>query len=194
MELSVERLFFYAGMADKFEGRVHQPPARAVTLALHEPVGVIGMVAQDEEPLLGFISMVAPALAMGNAVVAVPGQKYPLLATDLYQVIEYSDLPAGSINIVTGRSAELAGVLARHDDVDGLWVVADAETCRKAEAESIGNLKRVWTSGGRAVDWTSELPPATPSCAARWKSRTSGCLTEIEAAVAFSGNGPCADR
>ena len=150
VELSVERLFFYAGMADKFEGRVHQPPARAVTLALHEPVGVIGVVAQDEEPLLGFISMVAPALAMGNAVVAVPGQKYPLLATDLYQVIEYSDLPAGSINIVTGRSAELAGVLARHDDVDGLWVVADAETCRKAEAESIGNLKRVWTSGGRA--------------------------------------------
>ena len=123
VDLSVERLFVYAGMADKFEGRVHQPPARAVTLALHEPVGVIGMVAQDEQPLLGFISMVAPALAMGNAVVAVPSQKYPLLATDLYQVIEYSDLPAGSINIVTGRTAELAGVLARHDDVDGLWIV-----------------------------------------------------------------------
>ena len=157
VDLSVERLFLYAGMADKFEGRVHQPPARAVTLALHEPVGVVGIVAQDEQPLLGLISLIAPALAMGNAVVAVPSQKYPLLATDLYQVIEYSDLPAGSINIVTGRTAELAGVLSKHDDVDGLWIVADAETCRKAEVESVGNLKRVWTSNGRAIDWSSDL-------------------------------------
>ena len=75
--------------------------------------------------MLGLVSLVAPALAMGNGVVAVPSQKYPLLATDLYQVIEYSDLPAGAVNIVTGRSAELAGVLAKHDDVDGLWMVAD---------------------------------------------------------------------
>jgi NAD-dependent aldehyde dehydrogenases len=156
VDLSVERLFLYAGMADKFEGSVHQPPLRAVTLALHEPVGVIGIVAQDEQPLLGLVSMVAPALAMGNSVVAVPSARHALVATDLYQVIEYSDLPAGAVNIVTGRAAELAGVLAKHDDVDGLWVVADADTCRTAEAESIGNLKRVWTSGGRSLDWASE--------------------------------------
>jgi aldehyde dehydrogenase (NAD+) len=155
VDVSIERLFDFAGMADKFEGRAHQPPARAVTLALNEPVGVIGMVMQDEQPLLGFVSMVAPALAMGNTVVAVPSERWPLIATDLYQVIEYSDLPAGAINIVTGRSAELAAVLAKHDDVDGLWLVADAETCKKAEAESIGNLKRMWTSNGRAIDWTS---------------------------------------
>ena len=155
VELSIERLFLYAGLADKFEGRVHQPPARAVTLALHEPVGVVGIVASDNAPLLGLISLVAPALAMGNTVVAVPSEKYPLLATDLYQVIEYSDVPAGAINIVTGRSAELAGVLARHDDVDGLWLFADAETCARAEADSVGNLKRVWTGNGRSLDWAS---------------------------------------
>ena len=108
VDASVERLFDHAGMADKFEGRVHQPPARAVTLALHEPVGVVGIVAPDEAPLLALISLVAPALAMGNTVVAVPSARYPLLATDLYQVIEYSDLPAGAINIVTGRSVELS--------------------------------------------------------------------------------------
>jgi aldehyde dehydrogenase (NAD+) len=157
VELSIERLFSFAGMADKFEGRVHAPPARAVTLALHEPVGVIGIVASDDAPLLGLISLVAPALAMGNTAVAVPSQKYPLLATDLYQVIEYSDVPAGAINIVTGKTAELAGVLARHDDVDGLWIVADSDVCKSAEAESIGNLKRVWSSNGRSVDWTSDL-------------------------------------
>jgi aldehyde dehydrogenase (NAD+) len=156
VEQSIERLFLYAGLADKFEGRVHQAPARVVTLALHEPVGVVGIVAPDNQPLLGFISLVAPALAMGNTVVAVPSERHPLLATDLYQVIEYSDIPAGAINIVTGRSAELAGVLAKHDDVDGLWVFADADTCAKAEADSIGNLKRVWTGNGRTLDWSSE--------------------------------------
>ncbi|MBA3447994.1 MAG: aldehyde dehydrogenase family protein, partial [Pseudaminobacter sp.] len=156
VELSIERLFSFAGMADKFEGRVHAPPTRAITLALHEPVGVIGIIAPDDAPLLGLISLVAPALAMGNTVVCAPSEKYPLLATDLYQIIEYSDVPAGAINIVTGRTAELAGVLARHDDVDGLWVVADADICKMAEAESIGNLKRVWTSNGRSVDWTSD--------------------------------------
>ncbi|ANN55906.1 aldehyde dehydrogenase [Mesorhizobium loti NZP2037] len=156
VEQSIERLFLYAGLADKFEGRVHQPPARAVTLALHEPVGVVGIVAPDASPLLGLISLIAPALAMGNTVVAVPSERYPLLATDLYQVIEYSDVPAGAINIVTGRTAELAGVLAKHDDVDGLWVFADAETCAKAEVESIGNLKRVWSGNGRSLDWASD--------------------------------------
>jgi aldehyde dehydrogenase (NAD+) len=156
VDLSVERLFLFAGMTDKFEGRVHQPPARAVTLALNEPVGVVGIVAPDDHPLLGFVSLVAPALAMGNTIVAVPSERYPLLATDLYQVIEYSDLPPGAINIVTGKAKELAAVLSRHDDLDGLWLVADAETCKAAEIESVGNLKRVWTAKGHTLDWRSE--------------------------------------
>ena len=153
VDASVERLFEAAGMADKFEGAVHQPPARVVTLALHEPVGVIGMVAPDTQPLFGLVAMLAPALAMGNTVVAVPSQRWPLLATDLYQVIETSDVPAGAVNIVTGRRAELAKVLARHDDVDGLWLVAEAEICKEAEFDSTGNLKRIWATHGRAVDW-----------------------------------------
>ncbi len=153
VDRSIERLFYYAGMADKFEGRAHQPPARAVTLALHEPVGVVGIVLPDDAPLLGFVSLVAPALAMGNTVVAVPSERAPLLATDLYQVLETSDVPAGAVNIVTGRASELAGVLAMHDDVDGLWVVADADTCRLAEEHSVGNLKRVWTAKGHTLNW-----------------------------------------
>jgi aldehyde dehydrogenase (NAD+) len=153
VDLSVERLFALAGLADKYEGRVHQPPARAVTLALHEPVGVIGVVASDDQPLLGLVSLIAPALAMGNSIVAVPSARYALVATDLYQVMETSDLPAGAINIVTGPARDLSRVLAMHDDVDGLWVVADKDTCCTAEAESVGNLKRVWTSNGKAVDW-----------------------------------------
>jgi aldehyde dehydrogenase (NAD+) len=155
VELSIERLFLYAGLADKFEGRVHQPPLRAVTLALHEPVGVVGVVAPDDAPLLGLVSLAAPLLAMGNAIVLVPSEKYPLVATDLYQVIETSDVPAGAVNIVTGRAAELADTLAKHDDVDGLWVFADAATCASVEGHAAGNLKRVRSGHGRTLDWAS---------------------------------------
>ena len=155
VDASVERLFEAAGMADKVDGLVHSPPARSVTLALNEPVGTLGIVAPDDAPLLGLVAMLAPALAMGNTVVAIPSARWPLLATDLYQVIETSDILAGAVNIVTGRTGELTGVLAKHDDLDGLWVVADAATCKAAELESAGNLKRVWTSNGRAIDWTS---------------------------------------
>jgi len=153
VDASVERLFEAGGMADKFEGAVHQPPARSIAIALNEPVGVIGIVAPDAEPLFGLVAMLAPALAMGNAVVAVPSQRWPLLATDLYQVMETSDIPAGAVNIVTGKRAELAKVMARHDDLDGLWCVAEADLCKAVEVDSTGNLKRVWTSNGRAVDW-----------------------------------------
>ncbi len=162
VDLSVERLFAAAGLADKFDGEAHNPPMRAVTLALKEPVGVLGIVTAEEAPLLGLVSMVGPALAMGNTVVAVPSQKHALIATDLYQVVETSDVPAGALNIVTGRAAELSKVLAQHDDVDGLWCVADAQTCRTAEFESAGNLKRVWTSNGRGVDWQGEEGSVEP--------------------------------
>jgi aldehyde dehydrogenase (NAD+) len=154
VEGSVEKLFDCAGMADKQEGRVHNPPSRSIALALNEPVGVIGIVAPDDTPLLGLVAMIGPALAMGNTIVAVPSSRWPLLATNLYQVMETSDIPAGAVNIVSGPASELARVLARHGDVDGLWIVADAETAKTAEFESAGNLKRVWTSGGRAVDWS----------------------------------------
>ncbi|WIY53281.1 aldehyde dehydrogenase family protein [Devosia sp. YIM 151766] len=154
VEASIEKLFEAAGMADKFEGVVHSPPSRVVTLALNEPVGVLGLIAGDDQPLLGLISMIAPALAMGNRVVAVPSARWALIATDLYQVIETSDIPAGVINIVTGGAKDLATVLARHADVDGLWVVADGDICKSVETASADNLKRVWTSGGHAVDWT----------------------------------------
>ena len=75
---------------------------------MNEPIGVAGVVCPDEAPLLAFVSLVAPLIAMGNRVVAVPSERYPLAATDLYQVFETSDVPAGVINIVTGGSATLA--------------------------------------------------------------------------------------
>jgi aldehyde dehydrogenase (NAD+) len=94
VEASIARLFTYGAWADKYDGAVHPVPIRGVALAMHEPVGVIGIACPDAHPLLGFVSLVAPAIAMGNRVVAVPSEPHPLAATDFYQVLETSDLPA----------------------------------------------------------------------------------------------------
>jgi aldehyde dehydrogenase (NAD+) len=151
--LSIERIFSYAAWADKYEGAIHNPPFRNVTLAMQEPIGTIGMLCPAEAPLLGFLSTVMPALAVGNTVIAVPSEIYPLITGDLYQILETSDLPAGAINIVTGRPSELLKTLAEHDDLDALWCFADEATCATAKSLSIGNLKQVFTNEGRSLDW-----------------------------------------
>jgi aldehyde dehydrogenase (NAD+) len=153
LDASLERLFTYAAWADKWEGRVHATPFRNVTLAMKEPIGVMGCVCPNDRPLLGFVSCVAPLVAVGNAVVAVPSERAPLLATDLYQVLETSDVPAGVVNIVTGLRVELVPTLAAHDDVDGLWYFGTAEGSAEVERASTGNMKRTWVSHGMARDW-----------------------------------------
>jgi len=150
---SVQRFFLYAAHADKYDGAVHATPLRNVTLAMPEPWGVMAVVAPDEAPLLAFVSLVAPALATGNRVVAVPSARWPLAATDLYQVIDTSDLPAGALNIVTGDREELAGVLARHADVAAMWYVGSADGSASVERESADNLKATWVNSGKRRDW-----------------------------------------
>ena len=148
----VQRAFSYAAWADKYDGRVHATPYRNVTLAMNEPVGVLGLVAPTEAPLLGFLSLVLPAVAMGNTVVAVPSERWPLLATDLYQVFDTSDVPGGVINIVTGPRQDLAPVLAAHDDVDGIWFFGPREEVAAVERLSAGNMKRTHVAW-EPVDW-----------------------------------------
>lgn len=153
VQATLSRLFSYAAWADKFEGVVHRPPMRGVVLAMHEPMGVIGIACPDDYPLLGLVSLVAPAIAMGNTVVVVPSQQSPLSATDCYQVFETSDVPAGVVNIVTGERATLSLVLAEHDDVDAIWYFGSAEGSKRVEFASAGNMKRTWVSNGHDRDW-----------------------------------------
>jgi aldehyde dehydrogenase (NAD+) len=94
--------------------------------------------------LLSLISLIAPAVAMGNTVVVVPSETYPLIATDLYQVLETSDLPSGVVNIVTGKRDVLAKTLAEHEDVDAVWYFGTPEGVKLVEAASVSNLKRTW--------------------------------------------------
>ncbi|WP_370662163.1 aldehyde dehydrogenase family protein [Massilia timonae] len=151
---SIERLFYWAAWADKYDGAAHQPPMHGITVALNEPVGVIGIVCPNENPLLGFISLVAPALALGNRVVAVPSEQHPLSSIDLYQVLDTSDLPGGALNIVTGSADELARTLATHGDIDAVWRHdGSAEGCAEVERLSAESLKRTWTGGAKGRDW-----------------------------------------
>jgi aldehyde dehydrogenase (NAD+) len=157
VQTTLSRLFSYAAWADKFEGVVHQPPLRGVVLAMHEPVGVIGMACPDEHPLLGLVSLVAPAIAMGNTVVVIPSQLAPFSAIDCYQVFETSDLPAGVVNIVTGERDVLAQVLAEHDDVDAMWYFGSASGSKLVEFASAGNMKRTWVNYGHRRSWLDTL-------------------------------------
>jgi aldehyde dehydrogenase (NAD+) len=152
--LAIERTFTYAAWADKYDGLVHHTPFRNVTLAMPEPIGVVGAVCPDEWPLLGFVSIVMPLVAMGNTVIAIPSTSAPLAATDLYQVLDTSDLPAGVVNMITGLRDELAPVLAAHDDVDGLWYFGSREGSAEVERLAAGNMKRTWVDYGRAPDWS----------------------------------------
>jgi aldehyde dehydrogenase (NAD+) len=152
VDTSLARLFTYAAWADKHDGAVHGVPFRGVTLAMNEPVGVLGVAAPEAYPLLGFVSLVAPAIAMGNTVIALPSEAHPLAATDFYSVLQTSDLPDGVVNIVTGPKETLAQVLAEHFDVDGVWFSGGAVAAKAVEEAAAGNMKRVWILHER--DWS----------------------------------------
>lgn len=153
VEMTIDRFFTYGAWADKWEGAVHLPPMQGVALAIPEALGVVGVICPDEAPLLGFVSMIAPLIATGNRVVVVPSAAHPLSATDFYQVVETSDVPAGVLNIVTGDAMTLADTLAKHNDVDAVWAFGAPDLSKLVEEHSIGNLKRCFVDYGRQVDW-----------------------------------------
>ncbi|MCY4072791.1 MAG: aldehyde dehydrogenase family protein [Chloroflexi bacterium] len=153
VEAAIERFFHWAAFADKSGGAVQETTLRGLVAAIHEPIGVIGIACPDARPLLAFTSLLAPAISRGNTVVCLPSPIYPLSATDLYQVFDTSDLPAGVVNIVTGDRDHLVKTLAEHDDVDSLWYFGSAEGSRQVEARSAANMKRTWVNYGADRDW-----------------------------------------
>ena len=144
VDASISRLFTYAAWADKYDGAVHSVPIRGVSIAMNEPIGVIGIACPDEFPLLGMISLVAPAIATGNTTIVVPSQPFPLAATDFYSVLETSDVPDGVVNIVTGDKDALSKVLSEHDDVEAMWYFGGRDGVKMVELASASNMKRTW--------------------------------------------------
>ncbi len=155
VDAAMARLFAFAAWADKFEGAVHRPPFRGLALAMNEPVGVVGIVAPEAPGLLAFVTLMAGAIAAGNTVVMVPSESQALLATDLYQVLDTSDLPGGVVNIVTGDRRALGLELAKHDAVDAIWAFGPQAMAEAFEKASAGNLKQTWCETV-ARDWSDE--------------------------------------
>ena len=154
---SIERLFYYGAMADKFEGSIHNPPIRGLTLAVKEPIGVMANILNDDFPLLSLITTLGANFASGNANIIVPGQNTSLLATELYQLLETSDVPAGYINILTTKQNSLNKILAEHENIDGIWYFSEDNSERlKIIQNTNSNLKRSWCPQSKNLDWTSK--------------------------------------
>ena len=153
VEKSIERIYTYAAYADKYDGAAHSTVQRMVTLAMPEAIGVMAIICPEENPLLGFISTVIPAIAMGNRVVVIPSEKHPFSATDFYQILETSDVPAGTVNIITGPKEELASELAKHYNVDGIWYFGTQEGSKNIELLSTDSMKRSWVNFGKYRNW-----------------------------------------
>ena len=160
VEASIQTLFTAAAWADKLDGQAKGVPIRGVALAMREPVGAIGVLCDDHAPLLGLVGAMAPAIAMGNRVILVASEPYPLAATDFYQVLDTSDVPGGVVNILTGAHADLAEPLATHLNLDAVWSFSSTDLSAEIERNAAGNLKRSWVNFGRAQDWGGSMRPA----------------------------------
>ena len=155
-DLSCERIFYYASMADKFEGLIHNPPLRGLTMAVKEPIGVITSILDDNQPLLSLATVMSSVFANGNTNIIVPSEQTALIATLMYQVLDTSDVPAGYINILTAKQNELNLTLAQHENIDGIWAFSEnAKTRSSIIKETAFNLKRFWCPKNKNIDWSS---------------------------------------
>ncbi|MFG6083040.1 aldehyde dehydrogenase family protein [Paracoccus litorisediminis] len=152
VEATIRRCFFYAAHADKFDGATVSAKPGHLTHVQPEPQGVMGIIAPNGAPLAGLMSLVLPAIAMGNAVVAIPSQDQPMAALTLAQVLACSDVPGGVVNIVTGPREELGRALASHDGVNAIWQVGDGAGRTAIEQAAAQTLIPVWSPDHR--DWS----------------------------------------
>lgn len=153
VDLSINRLFYWGAYCDKYGGTVQETLLYGATVMIREPVGVVGIACPDENPLLSFVSLFAPAIVRGNVVIMIPSEKYPLLTLDFYQVFDTSDLPGGVVNILTGLRDHLVKYLVEHQDVQAMWYFGSEQGSKFVEWSSAENLKRTWVNYGIKRNW-----------------------------------------
>jgi acyl-CoA reductase-like NAD-dependent aldehyde dehydrogenase len=158
---SIDRWVWYAGWADKLAqvlGSSNPVAGPFFDFSVPEPVGVVAVVAPQDSSLLGLVSVVAPVVVSGNTCVVLASERAPLPAVTLAEVWATSDVPAGLINLLTGRVAEVAPWLASHMEVDALDLtgVYDSDLAADLEREAAENLKRVVRPPARPPDWTAD--------------------------------------
>ena len=157
---SIDRLIHYAGWADKYEqvlGNVNPVASPHFNFTVTEPMGIIGVIAPDEAPLLGLISLIAPAITSGNVVVALASCAQPYPAIVLGEMLATSDLPGGVVNLLTGLRSELIPTFATHEHLRAISGVANPDDRRQLRLGAAESVKRVrLQKAEEAIDWFAE--------------------------------------
>ncbi len=157
---SVDRLIYYAGWTDKYEqvlGAVNPVAAPYFNFTVTEPMGVVGILAPDQAPLLALVSLFAPAIACGNTVVALSSEKQPYPAIILGEMLATSDLPGGVVNLLTGFRQELVPTFATHEHLRAVSGVASAGERKVLETGAAESVKRVrLRAAEEPLDWFSD--------------------------------------
>ena len=158
VELSIDRLIYYAGWADKYQqvfSAVNPVSSSHFNFSVLEPTGVVSVLAPDATSLLGLVSNIAPVIVGGNSCVALASETLPLCAVSFAEVLHASDVPAGVVNILTGHREELSDQFASHMDVNAIiYCDADAESARDIEVSASDNIKRVVAR--TETDWSKD--------------------------------------
>lgn len=174
VEAAIDRWVWYAGWTDKIAqvvGGANPVAGPYFNHSVPEPTGVVAVLAPRESSLLGLVSVVAPVVATGNTAVVVASEDRPLPALSLAEVLATSDVPGGVVNVLSGRTAEIAAPLAAHQDVNGIDLTgADAALAKDLEIAAADNLKRVLRPAGTAADWTAD--PGTRRMTAFLETKT----------------------
>ena len=156
---SIERLIHYAGWTDKYEqllGNVNPVASPHFNFTVTEPMGIIGVLAPDEAPLLALISLIAPAITCGNTVIALASQTQPYPAIVLGEMLATSDLPGGVVNLLTGQRSELVPTFASHTHLRAINGVAHADERKEIRLAAAESVKRVnLRKAEDAIDWFS---------------------------------------
>ncbi|GHF48793.1 aldehyde dehydrogenase [Streptomyces mashuensis] len=172
VDAAIDRWVWYAGWTDKIAqiaGGTNPVAGPFFNVSSPEPTGVVAVVAPQESSFLGLVSVIAPVIAGGNAVVVVASEKAPLPALSLGEVLATSDVPGGVVNILSGRAAEIFPSLAAHQDVNAVDLAgAGAELAKELEVAAADNLKRVVRP--QPVDWSAD--PGTKRLMAFLETKT----------------------
>jgi acyl-CoA reductase-like NAD-dependent aldehyde dehydrogenase len=157
VELSVDRLIYYAGWCDKYQqvfSSVNPVASSHFNFSVQEPMGVVAVIAPNSHPLLGLVSTIAPVIAGGNTCIALASEDKPLCAITFAEVLNSSDLPGGVVNILTGKADELYSHMASHMDVNAFVYSRDnKEALTDIQRTATGNFKRVFDWN---YDWSTD--------------------------------------
>ncbi len=161
VDAAIDRWVWYAGWADKYAtvaGSANPVAGPFFNFSTPEPLGVIAILAPSKSSLLGLVSVIAPSLVTGSTVVVIASEKMPLPAITLAESVATSDLPAGVLNILTGKPEEIAPWLATHGDVNAIDLSgAPSEAIATAlTIDAAGTIKRVYPRPKREPDWSAQ--------------------------------------